>query len=405
MLRAADVAAATTLVADTAAARSRSRSPRGDKDREEDEADVERQLRRDRKKTPHFVWERGLVLGPGDRYTVTGKIGEGTFGRVLSCEDRVTKGSVAIKVVKGVKRYCEDAEIEAEVLREIQKNDPNGTSGCVRLLDTFLHSDLHFCLVFEKLDISFRDLLKRNGGNGLLLRDIVAVARQFLKCLAFIHSIGIVHTDLKCRNLMLRDGSCDVMPFPRATKPDTTVRSPCRCEIRVIDFGGACFQHEVHDGRIGTRQYRAPEVVLGLNWNEKSDLWSAGCILAMLYTGSRPFQVHEDMEHLALIERVTGLTIPPVMVRVARVEGSLPDDVNFDDEGRLVWPGDADEEAIEHVSDTVQLREQVLPHHNAFSELLSGLFEIDPAKRLSAVKALRTPLLREGAVMPPEGLS
>ena len=41
------------------------------------------------------------------------------------------------------------------------------------------------------------------------------------------------------------------------------------------------------------KKYRAPEVILGLGWSFPSDLWSAGCIIAELYTGELLFQVRD----------------------------------------------------------------------------------------------------------------
>merc|ERR1712187_107645 len=151
--------------------------------------------------------------------------------------------------------------------------------------------------------------------------------------------------------VMLWGAKSNTIQLPRSERPKET-RSPFNCDIAVIDFGGACYKDECHDGRIGTRQYRAPEVVLGLDWDEKSDIWSAACIIAMLYIGSRPFQVHESMEHLALMERLVDGPIPLCMVRQARKDGPPPDDIMFDDVGRLCWPpSDAEDEAIENVQD------------------------------------------------------
>ena len=53
----------------------------------------------------------------------------------------------------------------------------------------------------------------------------------------------------------------------------------------VIDFGGATFDDESKSTVISTRQYRAPEVMLGLKWSMPSDVWSAACILGELYVG------------------------------------------------------------------------------------------------------------------------
>ena len=76
---------------------------------------------------------------------------------------------------------------------------------------------------------------------------------------------------------------------------------------KVIDFGGATFTQDYHGSIINTRQYRAPEVILQCcEWNEKSDIWSAACILAELYTGEMLFATHDSVEHLALITKMLG---------------------------------------------------------------------------------------------------
>ena len=58
----------------------------------------------------------------------------------------------------------------------------------------------------------------------------------------------------------------------------------------MIDFGGATYDSDSKSTIISTRQYRAPEVMLGLNWSTPADLWSAGCIIGELYLGNLFFQ-------------------------------------------------------------------------------------------------------------------
>jgi len=364
--------------------RSRSRSRRR-RDKKEDKHDKD-------KDTPHFSWKRGMELGPGSRYVVQRLLGDGTFGRVLSCLDKQTKEIVAVKVVKGVKRYCEHAMAEAEVLTEILRHDPGHQSLCVQLRCSFLHPPRHMCLVFEPLDINIRDFLKANDNRGLYAADVQQITEQILQSLSFLHAIGVTHTDLKCRNVMLRDGSYNIAPHPRVDGVQT--RRPRNCQIAVIDFGGAVFPHERHSGRIGTRQFRAPEVVLGLEWDETSDLWSAGCIIGMLYLGQRPFSVHEDMEHLAMMERILDAKIPKRMAKEANVEG-----VTFEDNGCLAWPRKApNEDAVERVMALKRLRDQVCSRHTSFYKLLQGLLSIDPKKRLVAAEGLRCSFLMHEAV-------
>lgn len=330
-------------------------------------------------------------MGPDRRFFVRKKLGEGTFGRVLACKDVKTRENVAIKVVKGVKRYCEHAQAEAEVLREIQRCDPGKQSHCVQLKDTFLHPKRHFCLVFELLDVTLRDFLKDGGNQGLLVSDVQTIAEQLLQCVSFLHAINVVHTDLKCRNVLLRDSRYDLEPLPRCKGALT--RKLRKCEIVVIDFGGALFADERSTCIVGTRQFRAPEVVLGLPWDEKTDMWSAGCLIAMVYIGVRLFACKEDIEHLALVEKRLARHVPVAMVRLAASKGKMPQGVVFDSKGRLDWPAHApdDEEVVRKVAESQPLKELVRPQHKALLTLLEGMLQIDPKQRLSAEGASRLP--------------
>jgi serine/threonine protein kinase len=88
-----------------------------------------------------------------------------------------------------------------------------------------------------------------------------------------------------------------------------------KTDIRLIDFGGATLESDYHSKIINTRQYRSPEVILGLGWTFPSDIWSVGCIIAELYTGKLLFATHHDLEHLALMEKILGQRLPHRMCR------------------------------------------------------------------------------------------
>jgi dual-specificity kinase/CDC-like kinase len=57
----------------------------------------------------------------------------------------------------------------------------------------------------------------------------------------------------------------------------------------VIDFGGATYDDEYKSTVINTRQYRGPEVILETGWSFPSDMWSAGCLIAEIYSGELLF--------------------------------------------------------------------------------------------------------------------
>ena len=71
---------------------------------------------------------------------------------------------------------------------------------------------------------------------------------------------------------------------------NTVLKLPSSPEVTVIDYGSATYSTERRTGTINTRQYRAPEVLLGLAWDEESDVWGAACIAMELFTGDLLFQ-------------------------------------------------------------------------------------------------------------------
>lgn len=93
-----------------------------------------------------------------------------------------------------------------------------------------------------------------------------SIAIQCLESLQFLHGLGLIHCDLKPENIL--------------------VKSYSRCEIKVIDLGSSCFETDHLCSYVQSRSYRAPEVILGLPYDKKIDIWSLGCILAELCTGN-----------------------------------------------------------------------------------------------------------------------
>jgi len=91
------------------------------------------------------------------------------------------------------------------------------------------------------------------------------IAKQVLGALRFMHSLGLIHCDLKPENILIKSYS--------------------RCEVKVIDLGSSCFETDHLCTYVQSRSYRAPEVILGLPYGPKIDIWSLGCILAELCSG------------------------------------------------------------------------------------------------------------------------
>ncbi len=241
-----------------------------------------------------------IVVRPGDylgdyRYLFEG--GKGTFGLVLMCQDTLAGGMVAVKVVRRIRKYTESARIEASILSDLVRADPRGRSKCVRFIRSFMWRD-HLCMVFEPLGGSLYDLVKANSFHPLPLYCVQSFADQLVAAVAFLHRMRLIHTDLKLENILLvsREAFASVEK-PSCRRIVETLKAPVSTGIRLIDFGGAIYDFESKEGIVNTRQYRGPEVILGMEWGMPSDVWSLGCILMELYTGHLLFEtvrVHLD---------------------------------------------------------------------------------------------------------------
>ena len=138
------------------------------------------------------------------------------------------------------------------------------------------------------------DYVKANKYRPLPLYCVQHMADQLVTALSFLHQMRLVHTDLKLENVLLVNRE----PLHVTDKPTMhreqlgeRVLAPASTTIRLIDFGGASYDDArvANMGVINTRQYRSPEVILGIPWGTASDVWSMGCILMELYTGELLF--------------------------------------------------------------------------------------------------------------------
>ena len=162
-------------------------------------------------------------------------------------------------------------------------------------------------------------------------------------------------------------------------------------EVKICDIGNACWFNHHFSTIIQTRQYRAPEVILGINYNETSDIWSLACMLFELATGDFLFEPRKgetfskNDDHLAQIIEAVGK-----MPKNFALSG-LNSYKYFDKNGKLLRI----KKLIYYPIKDILVKKYNFKEKEAkaFSDFLMPMLEYYPDKRASARELLKHPWL------------
>lgn len=219
-------------------------------------------------------------------YTDTKVIGNGSFGVVYQARLCDANEMVAIKKVLQDKRF---KNRELQIMRKLDH------SNIVRLRYFFYSSgekkdDIYLNLVLDFVPETVYRVARHysKAKQTIPILYIKLYMYQLFRSLAYIHSIGICHRDIKPQNLLL--------------DPETAV-------LKLCDFGSAkvLVKGEPNVSYICSRYYRAPELIFGAtDYTPDIDVWSAGCVLAELLLGQPIFPGDSGVDQLVEIIKVLG---------------------------------------------------------------------------------------------------
>lgn len=156
--------------------------------------------------------------------------------------------------------------------------------------------------------------------------------------------------------------------------------------IQVIDFGSSCYTTDRLVSYVQSRSYRAPEVILGLPYDNKIDIWSLGCIIAELYTGNLLFDNSSVSALLASAVAILG----PIPEKILKYGSSVPKYFAGTDRTIYEFNKDTNDYTV-FIPDNTSLKEKLKINDSLFLSFLSSTLEWDPAKRPSAKECLKHP--------------
>ena len=207
-----------------------------------------------------------IVLG--GRYEVEEELGRGGMAKVYRGTDTVLGRPVAVKIL--APQFADDPSFVDRFRREAQAaarlNHPN----LVSVYDTGSDDGVHFIVMEYVEGKTLADYLA--GGGRIMPQRAIEIAEAVSQALTAAHAQGVIHRDIKPGNIMITPSG----------------------DVKVADFGIA----RVIAGAetvaqtaavLGTAAYLSPEQAQGQPVDQRSDLYSLGCVLYEMVAGRPPF--------------------------------------------------------------------------------------------------------------------
>ena len=216
---------------------------------------------------------------------------DGLFSEVFQAVDPEASGEdgrpqlVALKITTpDLMRPPHDSKREARILAAVRNHR------VIPLLETFQQAGGHFVLAFPFLPFGLDRLLGRNELDASSRKSIL---RDLFSALGHLHSIGVIHRDVKPSNILLSSpqGPAFITDFGIAWSSSDPSSEPA--DEKILDVGTTC--------------YRPPELLFGhQSYGAKLDLWAAGCVAAQVVclNGKSLFDAGDLGSELALIKSI-----------------------------------------------------------------------------------------------------
>src|SRR5258706_1236804 len=239
-------------------------------------------------------------LSPGaslSHYRIVSKIGAGGMGEVYLAQDTKLDRKIALKILPAalaanqdrMRRFTQEAKAAAAL------NHPN----IATIHEIGLSDGVNF-IAMEFIDgATLREKIHREQTD---LRKLLRYLQHVAEGLAKAHAAGIVHRDLKPDNIMItRDGHAKILDFGLAKLIEQ--RPTSDGDSSEVATAVMSPQHSTPGAIMGTVGYMSPEQAQGKSKeiDQRSDIFSFGCILFEAATGKKPFEGESVIKSLHMV--------------------------------------------------------------------------------------------------------
>ncbi len=235
------------------------------------------------------------------RYKILAALGAGGMGEVYRAYDQRLSRDVAVKILPDRVRFDENAlsrfEREAKSLAAL--SHPNILS----IYDSGTDQNISYAIIELLRGETLRQVLR---GSFLPWKKVVEIAISIADGLSAAHMAGIIHRDLKPENVFLTsDQRVKILDFGLA-------RRELKVAPEEVTTAQTASRQTSPDVVLGTVPYMAPEQIKGDAVDARTDIFSFGCLLYEMISGSRPFQGETSPEIMTAILKED----PPLLINV-----------------------------------------------------------------------------------------
>ncbi|KFY33736.1 hypothetical protein V494_07370 [Pseudogymnoascus sp. VKM F-4513 (FW-928)] len=340
------------------------------------------------------------------RYQALGKLGFGSVSTAWLCRDLMGHEYVTLKVFVSGHRQAENEEKVYRYLKTIKTSHP-GVAGIRSLRDSFQlpgKRGPHECLIHDALGLTLGEIREMSDGEKVSTDLLKPFTKCLLVALDFLHTKAhVVHTDIQEGNVMLAIKDDAIFktfeqeemdePSLRKIDGDRIIYASRALDVPddashvvLCDFGDAQFGSKAYGGEVMPDLYRAPEIVLGIPWNEKIDIWAVGMMVWDLYEGKHMFKerLPSRMESVpAHIARMIALMGPPPVKLLKRGQFS---DTFFDEDGNFTSDVKVEDTSLEEEEENSEGEQKT-----AFLKFLKGMVQWVPEERKTARELMNDP--------------
>ncbi|KAM3133531.1 hypothetical protein pb186bvf_014373 [Paramecium bursaria] len=214
-----------------------------------------------------------------ENYSLLEVIGQGQYGKVYKALNIKNNQLVAVKVVK-IEKFKEVPKLEEFTMNEIQTLARINNPYVLKFIE-MLKSSRNYYFVYEFCNGQTLEQVIQEQGV-LPEKEALNYFKQILAAFQSLQKENIIHRDLKPSNIMLHNG-----------------------QVKLGDFGfckALNTPEDLSQTMVGSPIYMAPEILKGLDYTMKADIWSLGCVLYELLYGVCPYEEKTMAQLMSAVE-------------------------------------------------------------------------------------------------------